>query len=127
VRVLFAEDEQEIREAVITLLGKFGHTVVAVDKAEDLLVELGRNTFDLILTDNDTGSDMRGLDVARKIRTDPFYKEIQDIPVIIQSGSAIEAETLKLNALFLLKPWGRLQLKMALDEAVLRQAGSPIR
>lgn len=127
MHILFIEDQIEIREETTEVLARLGHTVVAVDKAEKALVELGRGTFDLILTDNDTESEICGLDVVKKIRTDLFFQEIKNIPVVIQSGDAIEKEAHALNTTLLPKPWGRAQLKAALDTAVLQQTGSLFR
>ncbi|MBY0472905.1 response regulator [Patescibacteria group bacterium] len=121
------EDDTGVREAALRMLTRLGHTVVAVDKAELALIELGRGTFDLILTDDDTGSDMRGRDVVKKIRSDPFFREIMHIPIIIQSGNITEQEVCALKAVFLPKPWGVQQLRDALDAAVLEQTGSLFR
>lgn len=127
MRVLFVEDGTEVREETTERLVRLGHTVVAIDKAEDAFAELGRGTFDLILTDNDTKSKMTGLELVQKIRTDSFFHEIAKIPVIVQTGDAIEQKALDLKAVFLPKPWRMEQLIAALDTAILQQTGSLFR
>jgi len=49
--ILLVEDSELVRETTIEFLNELGYSVVAVDSAEDALVELERGRFDLVFTD----------------------------------------------------------------------------
>jgi len=50
-RVLLVEDNREIREALAEILEAEGYAITAVDSAEHGLDELGRERFDLVVSD----------------------------------------------------------------------------
>jgi two-component system, cell cycle response regulator CpdR len=51
VRILLAEDDASMREYLARALERTGYGVVAVDSGVSALERLGRETFDLLLTD----------------------------------------------------------------------------
>lgn len=51
LRVLVVDDEEEIRDALATILGGAGHHVSAVSSGREAMVELQRSTVDVIVTD----------------------------------------------------------------------------
>ena len=50
-RILYVEDDSEIRRAMAQLLSLEGYDVAVVGSAEEALVALGSNRYDLLLTD----------------------------------------------------------------------------
>ena len=50
-RILVIEDDAQVREACIDILGDLGHTIVAVDDGTSALAEIARAAPDVILLD----------------------------------------------------------------------------
>lgn len=102
-RILFADDEQGVREMYPLFLEAKGYTVDVVENGQLLLDKLfsGNEKYDLIITDN-TMPGIKGTEVLKQIRADDRFK---DLPVIINSGDNwIEDEVDKLGGIFLEKP-----------------------
>ncbi|HLL53109.1 MAG TPA: response regulator [Myxococcaceae bacterium] len=51
LKILFVEDNEEIREALLSLLEEEGYEVTAVGSAEEGLAQMKANRFDLLVTD----------------------------------------------------------------------------
>jgi signal transduction histidine kinase/CheY-like chemotaxis protein len=67
LRILVAEDTDENRELVSELLKKRGHSVVAVSDGRQAVDELEKNTYDVVLMDEQMPR-MDGLEATRAIR-----------------------------------------------------------
>ena len=50
-RILYVEDDDDIRDTMTMLLEHEGYVVTSVQNAEDALRDLARDHFDLLLTD----------------------------------------------------------------------------
>jgi two-component system cell cycle response regulator CpdR len=83
-RILVAEDEAPVREYVRRILESRGHTVVAVTDGADALVKLGREPFDLLLTDVSMPN-MDGVELWLRVARD-----WPDLPVLMMSGYAAQ-------------------------------------
>jgi PAS domain S-box-containing protein len=66
-RVLIVEDEAEVREILTSVLRSDGHAVVACEDGDRAIVELGRDGFDLVITDLGMPG-LSGWDVARAVK-----------------------------------------------------------
>jgi signal transduction histidine kinase/DNA-binding response OmpR family regulator len=86
LRILLAEDDDEVRDTYAEALGEHGHEVVpAVDGSEAIRL-LGESRFDVVITDHSMPG-RTGLDVARSAtELDP------PVPVILLSGFAMQEE-----------------------------------
>ncbi len=117
-RILVADDEPQIRRAVVTALTAHGYTVESAEDGEDALARIAAwqpeaVVLDLVMPRRD------GLDVLRELRT------WTSLPVIVLSARGREAD--KVTALdlgaddYLTKPFGIDEL-LARLRAVLRRA-----
>jgi CheY-like chemotaxis protein len=83
MRILLAEDDLAVREAISEMLKCAGHAVVAVANGADairLLRESGSRGFDLLLTDIMMPV-MTGLELARRV-----VLLAPDLPILCMSG-----------------------------------------
>ena len=65
LRILYVEDNLDIRDALAEILGEGGHAVVACANGEEALVAYGAEPFDLILTDVSLPG-LSGIEMARR-------------------------------------------------------------
>ena len=49
MRILFADDQKEIRLLAVNQLERDGHSVVAVSNGEETLAEFDRSSYDIVL------------------------------------------------------------------------------
>ncbi len=126
ITILVVEDNKSIRKVLTTLMGKLGFS--NVEEAFD-----GQNAWDilnrglevgLILTDLNM-PDMSGLELAKKIRSNPKYN---NVPII-----AITANTLKETIVaagkagmdgFVAKPFEVNQITKKIGDAFQRRASA---
>jgi signal transduction histidine kinase/CheY-like chemotaxis protein len=83
MRILLADDQDEIRLLTTLQLEKNGHHVVAVGNGKQVLEALGREAFDVVLLDEDMPV-MSGLQALRAIRE--RQKEFPSMMVIALTG-----------------------------------------
>jgi sigma-B regulation protein RsbU (phosphoserine phosphatase) len=107
-RVLVADDQSDILQALALLLDDAGFVTDLVTSARDLVASLDARVYDLLLMDlnytRDTTSAREGLSVLRKIqRRDP------GLPVVVMTGWGtidIAVEAMRSGAKsFIQKPW----------------------
>ena len=67
LRILLAEDQEDLRQLTVHLLGKAGHVVVAVPDGRKVLQALTKQPFDVLLLDEEMPG-MTGVEVTRRIR-----------------------------------------------------------
>jgi len=118
--ILLAEDEQQVREMLASMLKSLGyHVVVAANGAEALEWYLANREIDLLITDM-VMPKMRGGELAAEIR-----KHVSDMPVLFISGYSTEfhingdQDNLGEHDRFLEKSFSRNALKTVLDELFL--------
>jgi sigma-B regulation protein RsbU (phosphoserine phosphatase) len=114
-RILVADDQPDVLEALRWLLTGEGYDAELVDSTDAVIERLGAHTFDLVLMDlnysRDTTSGREGLALIPRIRThDPA------LPIVVMTGwgsidTAVEAMRLGAKS-FVQKPW---------DDAALRE------
>ena len=80
-RILIADDQQDVLDALRLLLKGHGYSIETVNSPADLLAAVGRQEFDILLIDlnyaRDTTSGREGLDVLSRL------KEIADAPPVV--------------------------------------------
>jgi sigma-B regulation protein RsbU (phosphoserine phosphatase) len=119
-RILVADDQPDVLEALRWLLTGEGYDAELVDSTDAVLERLGTGTFDLVLMDlnysRDTTSGREGLALIPRIRAlDPA------LPIVVMTGwgsidTAVEAMRLGAKS-FVQKPWD----DVALREIVTRE------
>jgi DNA-binding NtrC family response regulator len=125
-RVLIADDQPDVREALRLLLKSEGYEIQAVATPADLLSALETRDFDLVLMDlnyaRDTTSGQEGLDLLARI-------QLMDgaLPVVVMTawGSVeLAVEVMRRGAKdFIQKPWENARLLTIIRTQIeLRQA-----
>jgi signal transduction histidine kinase/DNA-binding response OmpR family regulator len=117
-RVLLVEDDDLIRSSTAGMLEELGHTVFEAAGAQDALVALRANQFEVLVTDVGLPG-VRGTELAR------LAGEIRPgIGIVFATGDeGAPAEARVPNAVQLLKPYTIEDLRQALHEARLSEAG----
>lgn len=86
-RILFAEDEEVLRDLAQHFLTSAGYEVDIVENGQSLLeiLQSGLTKYDLIVTDN-TMPGIFGVDVLDKLKKDPNFIKFKNLPVIVYSS-----------------------------------------
>lgn len=119
LRVLIVEDEPALREALVDLLGRDGHDVVAVGDGATALERGTRDAYDLVLLDLMLPR-MNGIDVCRGLRA-----ARPSLPILMLTARGSEED--KVNGLqvgaddYVTKPFGAREL-LARVRALHRRA-----
>lgn len=124
-RILFVEDDEEIREIVLYALRSAGFEAIGFETARTFFAELSKThllpslvLLDIMLPEND------GLSILRTLRNSPQTKSL---PVIMLTAKGSEFD--KVTGLdmgaddYLVKPFGVMELISRIN-AVLRRSGS---
>jgi CheY-like chemotaxis protein len=120
VRVLIAEDDQPVREALVTLVELLGHAATAVRDGAGALDAVSACRPDLVLSDIRMPA-VSGLELCRRLKANPATHQI---PVVLITALGEEHRRVALAAGadgFLNKPFGipafRAQIEMAMSGA----------
>src|ERR1044072_3496741 len=125
-KILIADDQLDVLEALRLLLKPEGYDITAVSSPSALMKSLEEKEFDLVLMDlnyaRDTTSGKEGLDLLNRIQNSD-----STLPVIVMTawGSVdLAVEAIKLGARdFIQKPWDNARLITILStQAELGQA-----
>ncbi|SDP30150.1 Response regulator receiver domain-containing protein [Pedococcus dokdonensis] len=88
MKVLVVEDDRDIQDLVVAILGREGYDVRAEDEGSAGLSAALTRDPDLVILDWMMPG-MSGVDVCRAIRADPHAK---DVPVLMLTSKAHEAD-----------------------------------
>ncbi len=120
-RILIADDQQDVLDALRLLLKGHGYSIETVNSPADLLAAVARQVFDVLLIDlnyaRDTTSGREGLDVLSRLR------EIEDAPPVVAMtgwatvGLAVEAMQYGVSD-FVEKPWTNTRLLEILQKQI---------
>src|SRR5437773_1371979 len=112
-RILIADDQQDVLDALRLLLKGHGYSIETVNSPADLLAAVARQEFDILLIDlnyaRDTTSGREGLDVLNRL------KAFEDAPPVVAMtgwatvGLAVEAMQYGVSD-FVEKPWTNTRL-----------------
>ncbi len=103
MRILHADDSEDVRDLLALVLENRGHTVTQVTNGLELLQKLtDPSRFDMVVTDNDMPM-MKGLDALVRMRNDPATV---NMPVVVLSADNIESRVLALDATYVDKSAG---------------------
>ena len=81
-RILYAEDDELVRELTFQILSRAGYAITSVPDGQSAWEALNAANFDLLITDNDMPH-ITGLELVAKLR-----RKKVTMPVILASGSA---------------------------------------
>jgi sigma-B regulation protein RsbU (phosphoserine phosphatase) len=120
-RILLADDQQDVLDALRLLLKGHGFTTEAVTSPADLLAAVSQKEFDLLLMDlnyaRDTTSGREGLDLLGQL------KELENVPpIVVMTGWAtigLAVEVMQ-NGVgdFVEKPWSNTKLLEILNKQI---------
>ncbi len=120
-RILIADDQQDVLDALRLLLKGHGYSIETVNSPADLLASVVRQEFDILLMDlnyaRDTTSGREGLDVLSRLR------EMEDAPPVVAMtgwatvGLAVEAMQFGVSD-FVEKPWTNSRLLEILQKQI---------
>ncbi len=112
LKILYVEDNPQIRATVCELLESGSQKVVSFATAEDALIAFEKNSFDVVLTDISLPG-LSGTDLARRVLAAQPAQW-----VVLCSGYALPSNLTKLgpNVRSLLKPFELAGLESLLEE-----------
>ena len=120
--VLVIDDEKEVRESLVQLLGEEGYRVSSAPTAEEGLKKVNEGVFDLVLLDISL-PDRNGLDVLKSLRRDTPDVGVIMITAFDSSQMAFQASK-EGAASYVTKPWDNdkllLEVRNALDKSRLQ-------
>ncbi len=116
VRVLCVEDDPEVADASLAILGNLGCDVtLARDAQEALAAALER--YDLVFSDVVMPGPIDGIGLARRIR-----EQRPDLPILLVSGYVVAPERLQgMSISVLAKPYTQEELRRALARLLARR------
>jgi len=106
-RILVAEDDRALREALQEVLALAGHSTEAVGDGAQALAAIRANPPDLVILDH-LMPGLDGLSVLQALREDP---RLRDIPVILLTGAAYDIPHTAGAAAIIEKPFQMLPLQ----------------
>ena len=109
LRVLLVEDNSDALEGMVEMTGFLGHQPHGCQSAEDALIMLRQQSFDLMITDIGLPG-ISGLDLARQAR------QIQPLEIVVSSGYARGPDVMP-NVGWLMKPFGIDEYAALLEKA----------
>jgi len=120
-RILIADDQQDVLDALRLLLKGHGYSIETVNSPAELLAAVARQEFDVLLIDlnyaRDTTSGREGLDMLSRL------KELADQPPVVAMtgwatvGLAVEAMQYGVSD-FVEKPWTNTRLLEILQKQI---------
>lgn len=113
LRVLLVEDNSDALEGMVEMTDFLGHQPHGCQSAEDALVMLRQQPFDLMITDIGLPG-ISGLDLARQAR------EIQALEIVVSSGYARGPDVMP-NVGWLMKPFGIDEYAALLEKNAARE------
>lgn len=116
-RILLVDDQEEVRESVGEMLRAMGHHVTVADSGEAAVSLVGRQQFDVVITDLGMPG-MSGLEVAQRFRI-----LAPRVPVVVLTGWGLDRDTVRpSNVMFVL---GKPVTMKSLDDALTACAAEP--
>ncbi|MEK6694231.1 MAG: sigma-54 dependent transcriptional regulator [Nitrospirota bacterium] len=117
--ILIVDDEVNIRSALVTILEKRGHRVVAVGSGEDAWAFMQRTPVDLILTDLKLPG-MGGIELLRRVKNGVPETEV----VVMTAYGSVETavEAMRLGAYdYVTKPIEKERFPVVVEKALERR------
>ena len=118
LRVLLVEDNADALEGLIEMTDLLGHDPCGCISAEDALIMLQQQPFDLMITDIGLPG-ISGLDLAKQAR------KIQSLEIVVASGYAPASDRMA-NVGWLMKPFGIDEFAALLESAAGNKADNAV-
>lgn len=123
IKILVVEDDREMREGLVEILGEEGYAVASADNGEGAISKFMKGDYDLVLTDLIMPG-MSGMDVLREIKRLKPETHVIIITAFATIENAVEA--LKMGASdYIAKPFKenevQVTIKKVLEEAKFKE------
>lgn len=116
IKILLVDDDDSLRRVLAFKLKSKSYTVTEANSADVALAELGRDKFDLLLTDMRMPG-MSGLELLDRVRVS--NQDLQVIMITAHATISQAVEAVKLGAFdYLTKPFDDEQLFVAIEKAL---------
>ena len=89
-KILIVDDEPSMRDLLSILLGRAGYLVTAVEDGEDAITQIGKEIFDVVITDMKMPK-VGGLDVLKAVKKVSPETVVLVVTAFASTGSAVEA------------------------------------
>jgi len=89
-KILIVDDEPSMRDLLSILLGRAGYLVTAVEDGEDAIAQIGKEIFDVVITDMKMPK-VGGLDVLKAVKKASPETVVLVVTAFASTGSAVEA------------------------------------
>ncbi len=89
--ILVVEDSPELRDVYQRHLQNAGHRVITASNGLDALTAILQFTPDLVLMDLEM-PELNGLQTLTYLKTDPRYRDVRHIPVVLLTSHALPSE-----------------------------------
>lgn len=127
---MVVDDQQSIRKLVRGILeqSSLASEVIECGSAAEALADLAMLPVDFVISDwNMPG--LSGLDLLRRIRTDPEYRHVRELPVMLLTSQCSRQNVLDAAAAgvsdYVVKPFNAAQLIEKIQRVVARMPASP--
>jgi two-component system response regulator PilR (NtrC family) len=118
-KILIVDDEPSMRDLLSILLGRAGYLVTAVEDGEDAIAQIGKEIFDVVITDMKMPK-VGGLDVLRAVKKASPDTVVLVVTAFASTDSAVEA--MKCGAYhYLTKPFQIDEVQLILRNALERR------
>jgi len=118
LRVLLVEDNVDALEGLIEMTDLLGHDPCGCINAEDALIMLQQQPFDLMITDIGLPG-ISGLELAKRAR------KMQSLEIVVASGYAPASDRMA-NVGWLMKPFGIDEFAALLESAAGNRANNAV-
>ncbi len=114
MRIIYADQDKKFSDEHRTQLLRHGHEVVCVKNCSDVILNLKRRAFDLVITDAGMPGNMTGISLLKMIKRERRWKHL---PVLVFIGDVMKKQLVKdEGGIFV----GRTALFTTLRDAVTR-------
>src|SRR5574341_19778 len=118
-KILIVDDEPSMRDLLSILLGRAGYLVTAVEDGEDAITQIGKEIFDVVITDMKMPK-VGGLDVLRAVKKASPDTVVLVVTAFASTDSAVEA--MKCGAYhYLTKPFQIDEVQLIIRNALERR------
>lgn len=121
IKVLLVDDDELVRQKLITDLKGLGITTPISDAAggdEALEILKDRSPFDLIILDIEMPK-MSGIELLKIIKREAIYKDVPTLMLTSKSNMSTVVEVISLGVKgYILKPWDNRSLKEKIEHAI---------
>lgn len=121
-KILVVDDHEEIRDALAAILDEEGHEIIHAENGKIGLERAIKDSPDVVLLDI-AMPEMDGLEVLRRLKSDPATQSIAVIMVTAQGDRHAMVKAVQLGTRdYITKPWETGEVEMCVNWALKAKA-----